>query len=142
MRNDTNRYYNYFFLFSGLFLKFFNNRKPLRRSKLFKTLMIKLLRKILLLSSVKNVNLIINRSSPAFNELYKLLLTPSIIPYRVPTNNDLYDDSSINKFGKLLSVRKILFLRTHSFTNLKVRKRGRIKRKITRRLLRKNYVLD
>ena len=142
IRNDLDRYYNYISLFSGLFLKFFSNRKSLRKSKLFKALMVKLLRKILLASSIKNVNLIINRSSPMFSELYKLLLTPSIIPYRVPKNSELYDDSSLNSFGKLLSVRKLIFLRTHSFTNLKTRKRGRIKRKITRRLLRKNEVLD
>lgn len=142
LRNKTDRYYNYFSLYSGLFLKFFQNRKPLRKSKLFKTLMVKFLRKIILISSIKFIYLVVNRASQMFSELYKLLLTPSIIPYKVPQTKGFYNDSITNKYNKLFSVRKVLFKRTHSFTNLKTRRRGRIKRKITRRLFRKNSVLD
>lgn len=142
LRNVIDKNYNYLSLYSGLFLKFFQNKKPLRRSKLFKTLMVKLLRKILLVSSIRNVNLVISRSSPIFLELYRLLLTPTIIPYRVPKGKGFYNDSLLNKGSSLFLVRKIIFLRTHSFTKLKTRRKGRIKRKITRRLFRKNNVLD
>jgi len=142
LRSNLSRGYNYISIYSGLFLRFFNNKKPLRSSKLFKALMVKLLRKILLASSVRLVNLIINRSAPIFSELYKLLLTPSIIPYTSPTSKGTYNDFILNKNGTLLFVKKIIFRRTHSFTTLKTPRRGRVKRKITRRLVRKNQVTD
>lgn len=142
LRSHLLRGYNYMSIYSGLFLRFFNNKKPLRSSKLFKALMIKLLRKVLLASSVRLVNLIINRSAPIFSELYKLLLTPSIVPYINPTSKGLYNDSILNKSGTLFFVKKIIFRRTHSFTTLKTPRRGRVKRKITRRLVRKNQVTD
>ena len=142
IRDNSNRSYNYISIYSGLFLKFFKNKKPLRKSKLFKTLMVKFLRKVLLLSSIKNVNMVINRSSPMFSELYRVLLTPSIIPYKAPNLKGFYNDSFLNKKKPLFLVKRVIFRRTHSFTTMKTRKCGRIKRKITRRLVRKNMVLD
>ena len=142
LRNSFEKNYNYLFLYSGIFLKFFKNRKPLRKSKLFKILMVKFFRKILLSSSIQNVFLFVKNTSPLFLEFYKLLLTPSIIPYKTVGTKGLYDDSIVNRTKKLFVVRKVLFLKTHSFAKMKTRKKGRIKRKITRRIIKKNQILD
>ena len=145
MRNCSSKYYNYLSLYSGLFLKFYNNKKPLRKSKLLKILMIKLLRKILLLTNIKIINIIINNASANFVEFYKLLNTPSIIPYFIPNSTTLYNDIIVN-FNKdkksLFDIKKLIFRRTLAFAPVKLPRKGRLKRKITRRIVKKNNIMD
>ena len=142
MGNSQSRTYNYLSLYSGLFLKFFKQRRPLRRSKLFKVLMVKFFRKILIQTRVYYILFTVNRASPALIEFLRLLKTPNIVPYKNPNSTKAFNDSFVNKGKTLFSITKVIFRRTHSFTNMKTPNKGRLKRKITRRLLRKNRVLD
>lgn len=104
--------------------------------------MVKLFRKIFLVTSIKHVELVINHCAPIFHELYRLLWTTNIIPYNLPTRKSLYDDKKLNKNKLLYTIHQVIFRRTVNFGYIKTKKRGRIKRKIRRRLLQKNNVMD
>lgn len=142
MRNNQDINYNYFSLFPGFFLKFYKNRRPLKRTKLFKVLLIKFLRKLLILGNIKSFNMVINRSPTLFTELYKLFITPNIVPYRIPNKKNLYLDSVINSSSNTFVARKFIFSRTKFYGLFKERRRGRLKRKVARRLIKKNTILD
>ena len=142
MRNKTDMTYNYFSISPGLFLKFYKNKRPLKRSKLFKLLVVKFLRKLLLASSIKHLYIIPRRSPTLFAELFKRFMTPEINPYRLPYHKGAYDDSIINGTKPAFSVHKFIFAKTKFFGTFKDRRRGRLKRKIARRLIKKNNIMD
>ena len=142
MRNKTESTYNYFSISPGLFLKFYNNKRPLKRSKLFKLLVVKFLRKLLLASGIKHLCLIPRRSPTLFSELFKRFMTPEITPYRMPYHKGRYDDSEINATRPAFSVHQFIFHKTKFFGTFKDRRRGRLKRKIARRLIKKNNIMD
>ena len=142
MRNSIDSSYNYFSLFPGFFLKFYKNRRPLKRTKLFKVLLVRFLRKLLIAGGIKNLNLIVNRSPTIFIELYKLFLTPDIVPYKVPYKTSLYLDSKTNANTSPFFVQKFIFSRTKFYGLYKERRRGRLKRKVARRLIKKNSIMD
>lgn len=142
MRNSNDVSYNYLSLSPGLFLKFYKNRRPLKRTKLFKLLLVRFLRKILILSGILSIDLIVNRSPTLFLELYKSFLTPDIVPFKVPKSRKLYDDLGRNSKTAVFSVERIAFLRTKYYGLFRERLRGRLKRKVARRLIKKNNVMD
>lgn len=142
MRNNQDLNYNYFSLFPGFFLKFYKNRRPLKRTKLFKVLLVKFLRKLLIIGNVRSFNIVINRSPTLFTELYKLFTTPNIVPYRIPNKKNSYLDSVINANQNVFIARKFIFSRTKFYGLFKERRRGRLKRKVARRLIKKNAILD
>jgi hypothetical protein len=142
MRNFNDPNFNYFSLFSGLFLKFYGHKRPLRRSKLFKILMVKYLRKILLSSSVTHLNIVVNNMGVIFTELYQALMTPEIKPYRVFDQRSLYSDSTLNVNRNVFQVHKFIFLKNMNLTLIKERSRGRIKRKIKKRLIKRINIMD
>lgn len=142
MRNSLDTYYNYFSLFPGFFLKFYKNRRPLKRTKLFKVLLVRFLRKLLIAGNVKTFNLVVNRSPTIFIELYKLFITPDIVPYKVPTKKSLYLDSDVNAGTSVFRAQKFIFSRTKFYGLYRERRRGRLKRKVARRLIKKNSIMD
>lgn len=142
MRNKTDMTYNYFSISPGLFLKFYKNKRPLKRSKLFKLLVVKFLRKLLLASSIKHLYIIPRRSPTLFAELFKRFMTPEINPYRLPYHKGSYDDSIVNSIKPAFSIHKFIFAKTKFFGTFKDRRRGRLKRKIARRLIKKNNIMD
>jgi len=142
MRNRKDVKYNYLSLSTGLFLKFYKNRRPLKRTKLFKILLVKYLRKLLIVSGLRDFFVIVNRSPTLFAELFKVFMTPNITPFRIPGKKRLYDDSVINSTSPTFNIHRFLFFRTKAHALMKIKKRGRLKRKITKRLIKKNSVID
>lgn len=142
MRNGNEVNYNYFSFGVGMFLKFFESRRPLKRTKLFKLLLVRFLRKVLILSTIPRVHLVINRSPTLFTELYKAFTTPDIVPFRTLNRRRWYNDSKINLKRVPFTVDKFAFFRTKFYGLFKERRRGRLKRKVARRLIKKNSVLD
>lgn len=142
MQGKRDSSYNYFSLFPGFFLKFYKNRRPLKRTKLFKILLVKFLRKVLVSTNIRFIQIIVNRAPTFFTELYRLLITPSIVPYRLPNKISLYQDSFNNINQSPFQIKKFLFLRTKFYGLFKEKRRGRLKRKVARRLFKKNNVMD
>jgi len=71
-----------------------------------------------------------------------LLITPSIVPYRLPNKASFYQDSHSNVNHPPIQIQKFPFLRTKFYGLFKEKRRGRLKRKVARRLFKKNNVMD
>lgn len=136
----NNKGQNYFSLAVGIFLKFFKNKKSLRKNKTLRFLLAKYVRKLLILANIKNLYLHVRKTPILFQELLNLLLRPLIKPMVDPTNGRVINETAANHFD--LNIIALIFSHSRSFATRKIRKKGRIKRKIRRRLFRLNNVLD
>lgn len=52
----------------------------------------------------------------------------------------IYEDSSLNQ--NIFNINYFIFLKNIDFSNNKIRKKGRIKRKITRKIFMENSIID
>ena len=131
---------NYFFLSSGLFIKYFAKKKSLKKNKIIKILMAKYVRKIFLILKFQNTLLTIKHNPVFLREFLNTLNTPIVHSFYDPLAKQILDDSA-NKHPSLRFL-YFLFLKNENFTFQKTRKKGRIKRKITRKLTLKNNLID
>lgn len=131
---------NYLSLSNGLFIKYFDFKKSLKKKKLLKLLLLKYLRKMFLILKITNLNIFIKSAGFFLNEFLSTLVQPSEKSFLNPLSNKILTDESslVSKFH----FSYIYFLNTKSFSFLKLRKKGRIKRKIQRRLLKLNPIID
>ena len=124
----------------GLFLKYFQNKKSLRKNKSMKLLMVRFLRKILLILRLKNI-IILSRGVPVnIDLLLSTLFRPLSHPFIDPVSNEIIDETQ--KTTRSLAVSTIMFLTPKPFGAQKTKKKGRVKRKIRRRIVRLNSVRD
>ena len=143
MENASNSdRHTYLSLSTGFFLKFYKDRKPLKRTKLFKILLIKLVSKILTLAKIRYLSFIINGLPLNFLELQKILTEKPIIPSKSAELGPLYNLSSLEINSNPIEIVGYLFLKTKSFGSPKLPRKGRVKRKVLKRLLKKNKVQD
>lgn len=136
--NPTGR--NYVSLSGGPLLKFFGNRKSLKKSKTFKLLIVKFLRKLLIISGIKSFNLYFKGRISSVNEIVGTLLSPLASPFYDPLKGVTVSESSGASFDVM--VRYMIFNNIKSFTNMKTRSKGRLKRKIYRRVVKSNRITD
>ena len=129
--------HNYFNLSTGIFLKFYKDRRPLKRGKLFKFLLLKFVRKLLTLSGVLNLRLIVKRIPVFFLELYWILVTPPLMKPSYLTPHPIF-----NTTGNKIFIKGYSFYNSKSFGYMKVRRKGRVKRKVIKKLIKKNKMLD
>lgn len=131
---------NFFFLSVGFFLKYFEKRKALKKNKSLKILLARYIRKLYLLVKFKHTLFFI-RSIPTYlAELVNTLNTPIIHKFLTPFNDKLFEDSSLNQ--NIFNINYFIFLKNIDFSNNKIRKKGRIKRKITRKIFMENSIID
>ena len=132
--------YQYFFITTGLVIKGFNYKKSLKKLYSTKLLIIKMLRKMLVLMQIKNVNLIVKGVPTNLPQYIRTLLTPINHYIFNPVSEAVYDE--INKDPFKFNVHSMFFLRSLHVGNMKLRKKGRVKRKILRKLTLKNKLVD
>lgn len=127
-------------IYSGLFIKFFEHRKSLRKSKLVTITMFKYLQSILFLSKLRRFIMILKGQVFFINELF---LTFSQ-PLGLKTLNFVKLTKKQRKKPIYSRIRflYIYLLHNHSFCKQKTKSRGRVKRKIRRRLVRANAFTD
>jgi hypothetical protein len=100
----------------------------------------KLLRKLLIVLQVSNLNLILKGTPTRLPQYVRTLLTP-ITHYLVnPISNTLYDEITQKPFE--FNIHSVLFLKCLLLKKQKLRKKGRVKRKILRKLILKNKLID
>jgi len=133
---------NYLSLSVGLFLKFFKNKKSFKKNKLIKILLIKYLRKLLIVSEIKDIFLYVKKTPVFFTELLKTLTTPVICPFIHPQTGKMYDDIKLNSNVLFPNIKYLIFSKTKAYGYMKGPKKGRLKRKITRRIIRMNRMPD
>ena len=134
--------YNYFSLSVGLFLRFLNGKKALKKNKLIKLLLMKYVRKLLIVSEIRDLVIYTKRTPVFFSELCNVLLSPVIRPFVNPLTSFLYDDTQLNSAKPKVVVKKIFFYKPKSFGTMKAPLKGRLKRKIMRRIIRTNRICD
>lgn len=134
--------YNYLSLSVGLFLKFFKNKKSFKKNKLVKILLMRYLRKLLIATSIRDVALYVKRTPVFFLELCNAFTTPVITPFLHPFIAGSYNDTDLNTKSPFTALRHIVFSRSKPYGLMKGPRKGRLKRKIMRRIIRTNRVCD
>tara|TARA_B110000046_G_scaffold128053_1_gene134444 strand:- start:11024 stop:11605 length:582 start_codon:yes stop_codon:yes gene_type:complete len=143
--NNVNK--NYLSLSLGLFLKFFNKKKAFKKNKTLKLLTMRFLRKLFISLTFKNLYLRVRGVPVMLTKLLTTLNKPIIHQFTDPLSNVLIDETSheykTTRLTKpLLLTPFIYFTKNKSYTYLKSKKRGRVKRKIRRKLVKLNNVID
>jgi len=130
---------SYFFLSLGILSKFLLKNKAFTESKTVFILLASFLRKVLLFSSVKNMYLFINKTPLYFKEIMSTINDPVVSVYKNPFSNSMVNEKELpNPFTFPL----IIFTNNKPYGFLKTKQKGRLKRKISRRLIMINRVLD
>jgi hypothetical protein len=131
---------NYLFLSTGLFIKYFEKKKLFKKNKIIRTILIKYLRKIFLLLKLPRIVLIVKKNPIFFLEFLTLFNQPIPYKFNEPLTNREILDNNPNKF--LTKFLYFIFLNTQNYTNNKTKKTGRVKRKIFRKIILRNSVID
>lgn len=131
---------NYLSVSTGLFIKYFDKKKLYKKSKIIRTILIKFLRKLFLLIKFPRLILIVKKNPIFLLEFLNLFNQP--IPYKFNeplTNREIIDTEDNPSLTKVMYV---VFLKTQPYIKFKTKKRGRVKRKISRKVILKNAVVD
>ena len=133
---------NLIFLSLGFFLKYFAKRKALKKSKAFKLLLARSLRKLFLLARLHKFYFYIKGVPIHFVSMLKMLNKRIDHPFFNPYTKAPFNESPLSSKLTVIKVPYFFFLKNTTFVPVKTRKRGRIKRKLRRRLVAKNRVVD
>lgn len=131
---------NFFFLSTGLFIKFFEKKKSFKKNKTIKLLMAKYVRKIFLISKIKNTVLIIKRNPIFLLEIINFFNLPIVHKFLNPIENKIIEEED-NNFIKIKFL-YFIFLENKNFSKNKQPQKGRIKRKILRKIVFENKIID
>jgi hypothetical protein len=130
----------YFYLSPGMFLKYFNKRKAIKKTKVIKLIMSIYLRKLLLVIKFSSFNFLLKSTPFMLNEVLSTLFKPLEQPFENPLTSKIIDETKAeyNNFR----FNYIYFINSKMYNYLKQRKKGRIKRKILRKLIKTNKKID
>lgn len=131
---------NYVSLSVGLFLKFFHFKRSLKKNKMFRFLLIRFFRKLLLVSGIQNVVIYFKKTPVYITETFRFLTGPLPAPFFDPISQEKVTETWTN--ARSFRIHYLYFLRSVSFTNMKVAQKGRLKRKIARKIIKKNKITD
>lgn len=125
----------------GCIAKFLNKGKSHTKKKAVFLLVASLLRKILLYTSLADMHLYVNRTPLYFQEILNQVYTPTKSLYYHPFfQQKMVDESSDNI--KSFDFKYVSFTNTKSYGYVKWKKKGRLKRKIAKRVFSINRVID
>lgn len=129
----------YFFLSLGLLSKFLLKGKSFTKSKSVYLLLASFLRKVLLFSSLKNMYLFVNKTPLYFKEIMSSINDSVVSIYKNPfAQTSVNEKELLNPFSFPL----IFFTNNKPYGFMKTKQKGRLKRKIARRITILNKVLD
>ena len=136
----------HFFTTPGLVIRYFQGKKSLKKNKALKYLMARFLRKVLLVLKLESVGLITKGVPVHLERILNALFKPLSHPFTDPITGDVINESesvpSSRTSPPTINISSITFLAPKPFSYQKTRKRGRVKRKIRRKLVRLNKVID
>lgn len=131
---------NFINLSSGLFIKFFEKRKAFKKNKTIKILMAKYFRKLFIILKIKNLSLIVKKIPVSFSEILTFLNSPIVHKFLNPIENKIIEEN--DKSPLFINFLYFLFLENKNFSKNKMPQKGRIKRKILRKLTFDNKIID
>ena len=131
---------NFLSISSGFFIKFYEKKKSFKKNKIIKLLMAKYIRKIFLISKIKNVILIIKKNPILLLELINFLNNPIAHKFINPFKNKVIEEDANNTIW--IKFLYFIFIENKSFTKNKNYPKGRIKRKVLRKVIFENKIID
>ena len=134
---DMNK--TYLSLSLGMFSKFFNKGKSFIKNKSNFLVIAGFLRKVLTYTSIKNLILIVKRNPLFLQEILSNINQPVISNYKHPFNDNLVDEILFNKPFYFFI---FIFINSKKYTFMKIRKKGRVKRKILKKVVKVNKLID
>lgn len=137
---QNNNKVNYISLSLGLFLKFFKNKKSLKKNKALKLLIMKYLRKLLIVTKIRNFDIRVRGIPTYIYELMNTLAKPLSHPFTNVFTNKIMDETKGSLYN--LNILYFIFDKNKPFGIMKVKQKGRIKRKILKRVVRTNRLVD
>jgi len=124
----------------GIVSKFLNKGKSFVKKKIVYLIVFSLIRKVLLFSKLDDMILVINRTPKYLQEFMSTLYTPAISIYNNPFKaSQLFVESSEHTY---FDFKYVQVLTSKSYGYIKMSKRGRLKRKISKRVQLSNRILD
>jgi hypothetical protein len=120
----------------GLISKTWIENKSFRKNKILKYFMAKQIRRILLLLSVRSINILVKSTPTHLQEFMHYLFLIEKTPLYNPFRQDWIPTYRLRRTAFRISY--IYFSSLKPFNTLKTRKRGRIKRKIRRKILKEH----
>jgi len=126
----------------GLLLKFFKNKKSFKKNKLLKILLMKYIRKLLIVADIRYIDLYVKKTPVFFNELFNAFTTPIIAPFFNPITKTMYNDAVSTLSKQACSIRLMIFMKFKPYNFMKGHRKGRLKRKIMRRVVKLNRICD
>lgn len=137
IQNTSNHVYTTFSL--GMFSKFFKKGKSFIKNKANYLVSAGFLRKILTYASIKDLILLVKRTPLYLTETLTTINSPVIVNYKHPFNSTHVDEM---KFSNYFFYHYFIFFNTKAYGFMKGRKKGRVKRKITKRIVKINRLTD
>ena len=137
---NFNKTKNYLFISTGMFIQYFQYKKSLRKNKILKVLIAKYLRKFLLILQLKYVSLHFSSTPVMLQEILTNLTAPLIKPLKNPLTLKTIDEDQ--SFTFRFTFLYFFFQKSKNFGIFKLKKKGRVKRRILRKLIKINNVLD
>jgi hypothetical protein len=132
---------NLFYLSPGFLIKFFEKKKSLKKNKSFKILAARYLRKLYLFIKIKYSIFHIKKTPAMLVEFLSSLNSPIIHKFSDPFTNKIIEEKPLLS-KPLINVVYFIFSKNIDFSSNKIRKKGRLKRKITRKLILENSISD
>jgi hypothetical protein len=102
--------------------------------------MAKYIRKLFLISKIKNIILVVKKIPLFINEILNFLNSPIAHKFLNPVDNKIIEESETNFIQ--IKFLYFLFLNNKNFSKNKTLKKGRIKRKILRKVIFENKIVD
>lgn len=128
------------FLSNGFFLKYFEKKKSIKKNKSIKLLIARYLRKLYLLVHFKYSIFFIKNTPSHLSEIINILNTPIIHKFANPFSEKIMEEGLLKK--NIFNINYFIFFKNIDFSSNKIRKKGRVKRKITRKLVLENSITD
>jgi len=123
----------------GMFSKYLNKGKSFIKNKIVYLIISGFFRKLLIYSDLRRLILLVKRTPLYFKDILSSIHTPVITRYKHPFSGVSVDEKKLNV---QFFFSMFIFINSKSYSFLKTRKKGRIKRKITKRLVKINSIID
>jgi len=129
----------YVFASLGMFSKFFDKGKSFLTNKLVYLTLAGFLRKILIFTDIRELLLFVKGTPLYLPEIFTTINTPVIADYKHPFTEEVVVEEKLDYY---FFAPYFIFMRSKAYSFMKSKKKGRIKRKITKRLVKLNQKVD
>ena len=126
----------------GVVSNYFSKKKSFLRSKSSYIILATYIRRVLVSANLSYLNLKVKGLPAHLKALIKTILTRSNSLYKDPYNIDTIKNETSSEFSFIITFSQIVFINNKFYGIKKVKQQGRLKRKIFRRVVNLNSILD